>query len=524
MVEHGVGPGAGATIEIIVRPHTNWPWEPAAGAPVRLHSLQARAELNDATGKLLWFDQQGGRWVVRLEDFSECVRLKPSNFTLNMEIKLDVAASGMTQVRELYDRVAARLPGSPSLNQVSLWLDGTQLDENLLTRDYGIKAVMSPGIERQPEIVLTARLSAPDSVSKSSESIKGASAQLVAQAISNSPVDVPYAYASACCLRAAELLNGKEGSELAQAIRVLAAAMDGLVRMMKRKTLFNLACILVNELLAGELRTIDTRSSQYDFPCYMAALRFDAATIVTHEMLLCTEGWRLDTLDMVQPGTMLMANLCAPGHGYGDKLCEALCRAGGVTVFMRLLHLEDERFNDTAWIGLNHLAGREMCHDSFVAAGTFEFILERMQSDMVEKVEEAVDFAGQLAEGDGMEKAVHAGVIEILTELMQRSEVSSVLHKVGKRALQNIVDGDAIREQRATDAGADPSWFRSAARICALCECTASQSQGARVMGLKLLKCSRCLRVRYCCKEHQRDHWPVHKHVCTRACGRPTAS
>lgn len=29
------------------------------------------------------------------------------------------------------------------------------------------------------------------------------------------------------------------------------------------------------------------------------------------------------------------------------------------------------------------------------------------------------------------------------------------------------------------------------------------------VGGVKLMKCSRCLQVRYCSKEHQKEHWKV---------------
>ena len=31
------------------------------------------------------------------------------------------------------------------------------------------------------------------------------------------------------------------------------------------------------------------------------------------------------------------------------------------------------------------------------------------------------------------------------------------------------------------------------------------------------LVCSACKTVRYCCREHQRDHWAMHKAVCKAA-------
>ena len=37
---------------VVVRPHPEWGWDPAPKAPVRVHGLSARADLNGQTGKL----------------------------------------------------------------------------------------------------------------------------------------------------------------------------------------------------------------------------------------------------------------------------------------------------------------------------------------------------------------------------------------------------------------------------------------------------------------------------------------
>ena len=51
---------------VSVRPHPDWGWDPAPAAPVRVHSLAARADLNSQTGTLLSFDEPPGRGCLRL--------------------------------------------------------------------------------------------------------------------------------------------------------------------------------------------------------------------------------------------------------------------------------------------------------------------------------------------------------------------------------------------------------------------------------------------------------------------------
>lgn len=151
MVEHGVGEAANAVITIILRPHPDWSWDPAERAPVRFHSLNSRPDLNGCTGKLLHFDAAAGRWAVQCDSSLEQIRVKPTNFTLGLELEYEVAANGKTPVRVVREFAAAKLGGGRYLpSQFSLWMDGTQLeidtfDEhdvvvNKYLRDYGIKA------------------------------------------------------------------------------------------------------------------------------------------------------------------------------------------------------------------------------------------------------------------------------------------------------------------------------------------------------------------------------------------------
>lgn len=45
---------------------------------------------------------------------------------------------------------------------------------------------------------------------------------------------------------------------------------------------------------------------------------------------------------------------------------------------------------------------------------------------------------------------------------------------------------------------------------CAICESEFSAKDGLS----PLLKCAKCKREYYCCKEHQKQHWKIHKMMC----------
>ena len=111
------------TMQITVRPHPEWGWDARPSAPVRVHGLASRADLNGQTGKLLSFDKPSGRWCLRLDSGSgECVRIKATNFTLNQEFRFRVADDGSTTVRSLREKIRIKMGGSVYMSsQFSLW-------------------------------------------------------------------------------------------------------------------------------------------------------------------------------------------------------------------------------------------------------------------------------------------------------------------------------------------------------------------------------------------------------------------
>ena len=55
----------------------------------------------------------------------------------------------------------------------------------------------------------------------------------------------------------------------------------------------------------------------------------------------------------------------------------------------------------------------------------------------------------------------------------------------------------------------EKSTFR---RACALCGSGTFKSKDPTQQKLK--KCDSCYSARYCCRDHQKQHWPVHKPIC----------
>ena len=93
---------------VSVRPHPDWDWDPTPAAPVRVHSLAARADLNSQTGTLLSFDEPSGRGCLRLNGAGgESVRIKKTNSTYHQELKFKLPDDGSTSVWSMS-------PGGPS--------------------------------------------------------------------------------------------------------------------------------------------------------------------------------------------------------------------------------------------------------------------------------------------------------------------------------------------------------------------------------------------------------------------------
>lgn len=109
---------------VSVRPHPDWGWDPAPAAPVRVHSLAARSDLNGQTGTLLSFDEPSGRWCLRLNGAGgEYVRIKKTNFTYHHEFEFKLPDDGSTSVRELREQVKSKIaPNRHMASQFSLWL------------------------------------------------------------------------------------------------------------------------------------------------------------------------------------------------------------------------------------------------------------------------------------------------------------------------------------------------------------------------------------------------------------------
>ncbi|KAL1526981.1 hypothetical protein AB1Y20_015670 [Prymnesium parvum] len=131
-----------------VRPHPEYNWDPTEGAAVRLHGIRSRDELNGRTGKLL--KEFGARWAVRLDDSSETIKLKPSNFTPAVNLTFKLPPDGSTTVRELRDMVREKIGKRYMPQQISLWRHGQRLEvedfdakwsvRDTLLRDHGLDA------------------------------------------------------------------------------------------------------------------------------------------------------------------------------------------------------------------------------------------------------------------------------------------------------------------------------------------------------------------------------------------------
>lgn len=115
--------GSDGKMLVSVRPHADWGWDPGPAAPIRIHGLAARADLNGQTGKLLSFDEASGRWCLRLDGSAECVRIKRANFTFHSELKFRLPEDGSTLVRNLREQVKGKIaPNTYMASQFSLWL------------------------------------------------------------------------------------------------------------------------------------------------------------------------------------------------------------------------------------------------------------------------------------------------------------------------------------------------------------------------------------------------------------------
>ena len=139
-------------MRVRVRPHPEWGWDPKPSAPVRIHGLAARDDLNGQTGKLISFDEPSGRWGLRVDGTGECVRVRPANFVFHHILKFQLPLDGSTTVRDLREQVKGQLAPKRMVSQVSLWLSSPALarmevdyaDERGVwrpkrLRDYGVQ-------------------------------------------------------------------------------------------------------------------------------------------------------------------------------------------------------------------------------------------------------------------------------------------------------------------------------------------------------------------------------------------------
>lgn len=140
---------------VTVRPHPEWGWDPGPRAPVRVHGLASRADLNGQTGVLLSHDAPSGRWCLRLDGSGESVRIKQSNFTYHGDFTFRLPEDGSTRVHELRADVKAKIaPNTYTPSQFSLWLSQpalTRMDVDcfdadgvcrpMRLRDYGVGVV-----------------------------------------------------------------------------------------------------------------------------------------------------------------------------------------------------------------------------------------------------------------------------------------------------------------------------------------------------------------------------------------------
>ena len=66
---------------------------------------------------------------------------------------------------------------------------------------------------------------------------------------------------------------------------------------------------------------------------------------------------------------------------------------------------------------------------------------------------------------------------------------------------------DQSKKQKKSDSLSDDKYSKPSLQECAVCGIKKSAET-------KLMKCARCYSVAYCSKEHQKEHYKIHKVFC----------
>ena len=112
-----------------------------------------------------------------------------------------------------------------------------------------------------------------------------------------------------------------------------------------------------------------------------------------------------------------------------------------------------------------------------------------------------------------MSTNTHAGLLVILIDSIEQVEtVKYVLKDIPHMHVQYYPPPSAEEERLHQDPlfkniNTDPD--RSPSFACAVCHAQKAPDGG------KLKVCSQCNKTKYCCVEHQKQHWKIHKQYCS---------